>query len=389
MNINIVRLNANNTTNDFVERLNTKLKNNNIILKENVRVSPLTLFFVESGGTEAIFTEKMKNYPSPYYFVVLNENNAIASMMEISSYLSNKGLEFETFINEDEVIHNITNLVCAYNAKYKLIGKRLGVIGNPSSWLIASHVNYRLVKQRIGLELIDIDLNELYKFIEKPYRIEYPTIHSELSKKNPFDTRLLFESILVYNGLKRLVNKYNLSGLTIRCFDLVKKYKVSACLALSLLNDEGIISGCEGDIPSLITMMIVKCLTGKLSFMANLSAVDYNSDIFTFAHCTIPTKMCSSFGLDHHYESNESLAIKGNMYHCPITVVKLAPSLASLRVVSGEIIDNASSPCFCKTQIKVKLAYDIDSFITAHYGNHSVIVYGRYEKLFNTFFKII
>lgn len=389
MNINIVRLNANNTTNDFVENLNKKLKNNNITLKENVRVSPLTLFFVESGGTEALFVSKMRNYPAPYYFIVLNENNAIASMMEISSYLSKSGIQFETFINEDEIVHNITTLVCAYNAKYKMIGKRLGVLGNPSSWLIASNVNYKQVKNRFGFDVIDINIDELYKFIEKPYRIEYPSCYSELSKKNPFEDRLLFEAILVYNGLKRIITKHNLYGLTIRCFDLVKKYKVSACLALSILNDEGYIAGCEGDVPTLITMAIVKCLTSRTSFMANLSSVDYRKSEFVFAHCTIPMSLCKQFSLDHHYETNESLAIKGDMYHSPITVVKLSPSLNTLRVISGEVLDNLSSPCFCKTQVKVRLNYDIDSFITSHFGNHSVIVYGRYEKLFNTFFQII
>ena len=39
--------------------------------------------------------------------------------------------------------------------------ERLGVIGKPSDWLIASQVNYQNVKDLFDIELIDIDINEL------------------------------------------------------------------------------------------------------------------------------------------------------------------------------------------------------------------------------------
>ena len=251
MNINIIRLNANKRESDLVKKLNEKLSFNHINLKENVSSSHFTLFFIESGGVEEQFRQLMIKYTPPYYIVSINENNALAASMEIASYLNNKNYKHTIYANEDTLVNDIINLCCAYHAKNKMKGLKLGVIGEPSSWLIASKINYSLVKEKFDIDILDIDINELYRFIEKPHHIEYPNCYPSLSNKNPFDDRLLFESMLVYNGLKRIINKYHLSGLTIRCFDLIKKYKISACLALGILNDEGIISSCEGDIVSL------------------------------------------------------------------------------------------------------------------------------------------
>ena len=41
-------------------------------------------------------------------------------------------------------------------------GKRIGVIGTPSSWLVSSHVNYLLASKRWGVTYLDIPLDNVY-----------------------------------------------------------------------------------------------------------------------------------------------------------------------------------------------------------------------------------
>ena len=41
---------------------------------------------------------------------------------------------------------------------------RIGVIGTPSSWLIASNVDYLLAKRRWGVEYTDIALERVYEY---------------------------------------------------------------------------------------------------------------------------------------------------------------------------------------------------------------------------------
>lgn len=72
----------------------------------------------------------------------------------------------------------------------------------------------------------------------------------------------------MYGALKRLIKKYDLNAVTVRCFDLLKAVHTTGCLALAILNAEGIPAACEGDQKSLISMVILNALTGGSGFMA-------------------------------------------------------------------------------------------------------------------------
>lgn len=52
----------------------------------------------------------------------------------------------------------------AFAAKRALKKKRIGVIGIPASWLVASHVDYLLAGQRWGVIYTDIPIEH----VEKP-----------------------------------------------------------------------------------------------------------------------------------------------------------------------------------------------------------------------------
>ena len=91
----------------------------------------------------------------------------------------------------------------------------------------------------------------------------------------------------LYRAIKRIVEEEKLSALTLSCFKLIEQTGTTGCLALSLLNDDGIIAGCEGDLQSIFTQLAVKVLTGKASFMANPSMINARTNEIVLAHCTV------------------------------------------------------------------------------------------------------
>ena len=107
------------------------------------------------------------------------------------------------------------------------------------------------------------------------------------------------------------MREYSLSGLTIRCFDLLDTVHNTGCLALARLNAEGVLSTCEGDIPLLVSMMIAKRKTGNTGFQCNLSRID--GDELLFAHCTAPLDMLDGYEYDTHFESGLGTAIRGKI----------------------------------------------------------------------------
>ena len=63
-----------------------------------------------------------------------------------------------------EIIKRIFVLHSNFKAQQALFGSRIGVIGSPSSWLVASNVDYLLSKRRWGIEYTDISLERVYEY---------------------------------------------------------------------------------------------------------------------------------------------------------------------------------------------------------------------------------
>ena len=187
----------------------------------------------------------------------------------------------------------------------------------------------------------------------------------------------------IYEALKEMVETYRLSGFTLRCFDLLTAVKNTGCLALAKLNSEGYVAGCEGDVPAMLSMMIVRSLLGISGFQANPSTIDPETGEMLFAHCTIPFDMVERYEYDTHFESGIGVGIRGYMKEGPVTVFKLAGDLSRYFVAEGELVRNQAQPDLCRTQQVIALADKQQTayFLTHPIGNHHIIMPGHQRAL--------
>ena len=113
---------------------------------------------------------------------------------------------------------------------------------------------------------------------------------------------------LKYGAFRRLVERYQLAGVSVRCFDLLTLVKNTGCLGLALLNANGIFGGCEADLPTLLSMSILGTVSGQHAFQCNPSRVDRAANEIVFAHCTLPLDMPEKYHLGTHFESKIGFA---------------------------------------------------------------------------------
>jgi L-fucose isomerase-like protein len=337
---------------------------------------PLTLFFIESGGSEAPFLKIYENYSSPYYLLAQGDNNSLASSLEILSFLQKQGLKGEILYGKpDDINARIKTLYRIGEARLYLSKARYGLFGEPSDWLIASSVAFEDVEAKFGSSFTMIPFEEFKEEIDKK---EYkpPLFHPELAMKAK-DNPTLQGALEIYGAIRRLVEKYELTAFSIRCFDLLGVYKNTSCLALALLNEEGITATCEGDEASLLSMDIVRALTSSASFQCNPSVVDLAEKTMLLAHCTVPFSMVTKYEFMTHFESGLGIGIRGEMKQGPVTVFKLSTNLSDYHLVEGTIGENLARENLCRTQIRVKFDGDISDFLFHPYGNHLIVSYGR------------
>ena len=126
----------------------------------------LDLIYVRTGGTEGIFLRLLPQLQlksqKPFYLLTSGKSNSLAAAMEILSYLNQQGFKGEIIHGNNDYIHDrIAILSKANEARQQLQGIRLGIIGQPSDWLISSHADKDKVSQRLGITLVDIPMQEL------------------------------------------------------------------------------------------------------------------------------------------------------------------------------------------------------------------------------------
>ena len=243
----------------------------------------------------------------------------------------------------------------------------MGVIGKPSDWLISSIPDYKKINDIFNIRLIDIDINEVIDIYNNLCKID--------NIREGYNSIEMEKAMRFSKAMQIIKDKYNLKSMTIRCFDLLKAINTTGCIALSDLNDLGIVGTCEGDIMAMISMYIIKVHFGKESFQANPSSVDIINKEVIFAHCTIPLKMCESYTYDSHFESKIGVAIRGKLYKRRVGVFRISSDLKRYFFECGEIIENLNEDNLCRTQIKVKFENDISSMLTNPKGNHHIIFY--------------
>ena len=335
----------------------------------------LDLIYVRTGGTEGIFKrllpELQAKSAKPVYMLTSGKSNSLAASLEILSFLRQNDISGEIIHGRPDYISKRIKLLSKVeDTRQSLKGCRLGVIGEPSDWLISSHADKEVVLQRLGISLIDIPMQELLDVIAVTPQRET----SEQFMKGAYQ---------IYDALKVIVERHRLQGFTIRCFDLLTSVHNTGCLALAQLNAEGIVAGCEGDVPAMLTMKISQSLIGVSGFQANPASINPETGEMLFAHCTIPFNMVERYELDTHFESGIGVGIRGYMKEGPVTIFKVSGNLTRYFIEEGELVCNQSNPDLCRTQQVIRLSHPSQSsyFLTNPIGNHHIILPGHHHDL--------
>ncbi len=327
---------------------------------------------VLSGGTEALFIDLVKekkiDLKRPVYLMVSGYSNSLAAALEILSYIRQRnGMAKIMQHAKDIIFPEITETASLTRAPLEKVLKnttkqRLGVIGAPSDWLIASAVDYKEVLSKMNAELVDVPITEV----------------SSLGEVDPG----MKGAETIYNRLKEIIAKYKLDAITLRCFDLLSTVKNTGCIALSKLNDEGIPAGCESDIPVLLTMMACKKLTGEPGFMVNPARIQPDGQML-LAHCTIPLKMTSKHEYTTHFESGIGVAIHGELPAGEYTLVKLSGDMKRLLAVNVMLTRCQYENNLCRTQVWIQSTPIVSQyFLTDPIANHHLLIKGHHAAKF-------
>ncbi len=238
--------------------------------------------------------------------------------MEVRTYLQKRGIPSRIVHAQlPELAKTIREWCHFSDVEERIRNSRLAVIGKPSPWLVASTVSTSAVRKRWGTSIVEVPLNELIGLLDTPASDKTQSavedfVRGAVCSDVPIED--VEKAGLVSQAMETLAQKHNLDALSVECFTLEREAGMTGCCALSWLNNlQGMVAGCEGDVPAAFTMMLAKYLTGQPAFLANIADVDEAQNSVVAAHCTIPTSIVSAYEITTHFENRCRRCNKGKV----------------------------------------------------------------------------
>jgi L-fucose isomerase-like protein len=352
------------------------------------------LFVVATGGTErllldAIAQRRVTHPAEPTVLVAHGAHNSLPAALETLAAIQQSGgrgriVLLAGGVETDRAV--LDEAVRDLEAIAAMRSTRLGVVGGPSSWLVASSPDPGVVRRRWGPEVVTVEPTRMIELTRTPVtpvgvlaerftRVADPV-------RTTVDRRAVDNAMGVRSALLDVLDDDDLDAVTVRCFDLLGDPGTSGCLALASLNDDGIVAGCEGDVPAALAMLWVRHLLGQPTWMANPATLAPDRNELVLAHCTVAPSMVDSFALDTHFESGMGVGVAGHFAAQPITLIRLGGAdLEECWTAEGDIIATGDDAGLCRTQVTIALSTgNVGDLLARPLGNHLVLAAGHHEE---------
>ncbi|NQV41085.1 MAG: fucose isomerase [Candidatus Marinimicrobia bacterium] len=369
---------------------------------DSLDVSLPLVYFMTTGGTEQVLLDIRQQRSKdigdePVLIVAYPAHNSLPASLEVLARLQQDGAQGQILYlkksSDSKGLQKIQDVLTVHRVAAELKRSRIGLLGAPSDWLVASSPEHSVVQESWGPEVVPVSLDEINRLIKEVPSEDIPAVlnplvegATDIQEPCPAD---LDNVVRVYLALKQVIEKYDLDALTIRCFDLVLGLETTGCFGLSQLTDEGIIAGCEGDLVSTVGLLWAKKLTGQTPWMANPAQLDEVGNKIILAHCTVPRSMVQDYGLRSHFESNLGVGIQGTIANGPVTLLRIGgKKMEQLWLAEGQIIESGKAEDLCRTQVEIKLSDGhISALLEAPLGNHLVMVQGHHLQHLQSWWK--
>lgn len=294
-------------------------------------------------------------------------------------------------VDDDFVYEKLFSYSRAAMLKNRLRDTVIGYVGHKPCIMFSMESDEYLLDRKIGVTVKPIAIEEFYQAAEQ--------VDPKLAAKTWMDVRCrvgcsnvreedALESVRFYLAAKELIARHGLSGFSINCFPHLK---AKICLAVALLNDDGIGAGCEGDINSTVLMTAATMLNGKASFNGDFLRTYRENNAILFSHCgagAFSLAGCKNdICLKRSAETDDGLAVfyitepRGT-----VTMINMVLGFGNMRVstlLGEEALDTSG---YEGTPLLVKFDGDIkdmpDQVAQRGAGHHWVGIQGDWTETF-------
>lgn len=327
------------------------------------------------------------NVPVLFWALPGMETGALCGTQQVGCYLRQLEKPFQAVFGEIRAgtqLDRCMSFLRVSALNHILRRARIGMAGQHVRGMTHVGVNEMALKKTFGCRVVPVDTVGLLKNSRAVDTNRKKAIWENVRKnaaRSSVSDEAGWDSAGVYLAIKQTVAEENLSAMAFGCYP---DFMGCACLAASLLADEGVPIACEGDVNGALGMLILQHLTGQPTL--NTDWLDPLPDgSVVFSHCG-----SSSYSLAADKENITFAKVRlANQGVCslfpaktgPVTLVSILPkgNGYQMAVLEGEALP--TDMVFPGNPLRVKFNASvgdvIDWIFSEGIGHHWMAGYGH------------
>ncbi len=276
---------------------------------------------------------------------------------------------------------------------------RVGIIGSRARGFFNVDVDELDLYKQLGVLIDYYQLEELLNMgienVEIEKRIEELKANFDISELNDQQLRKVAELIV---RLDEFMKVKSLTSMAIRCWpEFAEYYGISPCAAMSVLQAEGKILTCEGDILGSLSMLAHVAIGGQYPFLADFSQVDFKENFALLWHCGVAPcnlwdQKCTR-SLDTYFAGGKGVTAGFVLKSGDLSILRLdysPPNEYRIFLQQGKAIPIAKElkGTFAKVVFKEDVRNVLNKIIKNGIAHHVSVVYGDFIKPLEIFAKL-
>jgi L-fucose isomerase-like protein len=318
--------------------------------------------------------------------VNLNASNLYKA--SITNYYVIIGEDFSSLNNWLDAIR----ILNVYNTAH------IGIIGYRAHGFFNLDVDELDLYNQLGVLIDHYELSDLFHTEVTTEAIAY----RKTQIQDVFNVSTLSEAQI--NKVAELTAKFDtflkknaLTTLAIRCWpEFANDFGISPCAAMSLLQSEGKILTCEGDLLGSLSQLAHQAIGGETPFLADFSQVNFQEDFALLWHCGVaPCNLWdgkSDRSLDTYFAGGKGVTADFVMKAEPMSMVRLDYALGNYRLLLQHVQGVPMEKLLKGTYVKVTFSEGVRTFMDKLVYNgiahHISCTYGDFIAPFEILAKI-
>ena len=199
-------------------------------------------------------------------------------------------------------------------------------------------------------------------------------------------------------SLRKFMDKNKLDAVAVRCWpEYAAQYGISPCAAMSILQAEGYILSCEGDIQGAMSMLACKAIGVKSPYLADLSQIDFENNFALMWHCGVaPADLWDGIcerSLDTYFAGGKGVTADFVMKSGMVNAFRIDTARGKTRIFlqKGEAIpmEKLLKGTYAKVVFERNTRELIDIVTSTGVAHHVAMAYGDYTQVFKYLSRIM